>query len=93
MATSGPQTAGPTLPPSHFFTRKRVFLLSIPFVAVFVVVFFFSPVVSATVPDGCVGCYVHYSESPSCAVWGANGYGVTDWQEQYAFDCFPPSVP
>ena len=93
MATSRPQAAGPTLQRRNFFTRREILLLLIPFIVFFVAVFFFAPVVSATVPDGCLGCYVHYSESLSCAVLGVNGLGVTEWQGQYSVGCLPPEVP
>ena len=68
-------------------------MLSIPLIAVFVALFFFSPVVSSSVPGPCVGCEVHFSESPSCALLGPHALGVIVWQGQRTIGCWPPAIP
>lgn len=93
MAAAGLLGRRSVFPPRQFFTPKRIFILSSPFIAIAVAIFFFSPVVSASVPGPCLGCEIHYTETPSCALLGPTGFGLTDWQGQRTIGCWPPDVP
>jgi hypothetical protein len=70
--------------------RRWIIVAAVVVGIVFLCVFIFVPVVPATVPDGCVGCTVHYQASLSCSI---AGFGSSEWQGAFYLVCSPPSIP
>jgi hypothetical protein len=91
MAKGGPETSRVAEGATRT-RRKRLWILvaGVVAVVVYAYVFVYVRFIPATVPDGCEGCSVHYTESLSCSV---TGFGTSEWPGSIYPDCYGPSVP
>lgn len=65
---------------------RHYVIAAIAILVVLVGFYFTAPVQSWVVPDGCVGCYVHFQRSLSCQTFGV---GVVYWQGGLYPECAP----